>query len=1019
MLGRQQIAGIPTAISELFKNAHDAYADHAEVDFWRADGLLVLRDDGVGMSRDDFQRRWLTLGTESKVGAGGLARPPVDPSKGRRPVLGEKGIGRLAIAAVGPQVLVLTRAMKQAVSGDAASGDELVAALIHWGFFQLPGVDLDEIDVPLLTLPDGLLPDAACVARLTADARANLDALGDRVGADDRRRIAADLDAFAVDPRALDAELNAGPGGPSLAGGGHGTHFYVFPTDESLVPAIDGRGEGRGQEDVAPPLLKTLIGFTNTMTPGHVPPAIRTAFRDHKASGVIDDLIEDRAFFTPQEFENADHHITGSFDAFGQFAGTVTVYGEATRDHIVPWTEARGAPTDCGPFRVSVATVQGRGSESTLPPDEWAQMIAKMNRIGGLYIYRDGIRVLPYGNNEYDFLDIEQNRSKSASDNYFSYRRMFGVIEIASAANRALVEKAGREGFRENKAYRQFRDVLKSFFRQIAADFFRETATHGDRYNQHRAELARLDAVRKRHETLARSRRREFQQRLEQVGDKLAAGEPARAADGVVVALRRELAAVGAVRDPDRRASALLDAESNARRALEKLRDDYRVSAPRGVGLPLRLRRDFDGYRADLAQTDTAVFAPTLATVEQLVGESAAHARADMDRRVRFERALAEVALTVQRGTVAASRAVTEAAERVKTEVAALARSSVADVDRVVNDVLSRAARLDVSRLPDAGFVTERTQLEDELRAAAEAQRSRLDTVADRLRGIGSSAGGAGADPAGDAPGAGEVVEALEDEVLALRERTDDDLELVQMGMAIQVVNHEFDTTVRAVRTGVRELRAWADANPALEPVYTSIRRNFEHLDSYLTFFTPLQRRLYRTAVDFTGGEIARFLAELFRDRLQAGDTVLESTRAFGSVALTGYPSSFYPVFVNLVDNALHWVQRAPAPRRIRLEGHGSTMVVANTGPAIAEADRDVIFERGFSRRAGGRGLGLYIARRVLEREGYTVRVAARPPRGYGAAVEILPADAEGTDEEGLDSVERDARAADPRGADA
>ena len=27
MLGRQQIAGIPNAISELFKNAYDAYAD--------------------------------------------------------------------------------------------------------------------------------------------------------------------------------------------------------------------------------------------------------------------------------------------------------------------------------------------------------------------------------------------------------------------------------------------------------------------------------------------------------------------------------------------------------------------------------------------------------------------------------------------------------------------------------------------------------------------------------------------------------------------------------------------------------------------------------------------------------------------------------------------------------------------------------------------------------------------------------------------------------------------------------
>ena len=50
MLGRQQIAGIPTAISELFKNAHDAYADRVEVDYYRREGLFVLRDNG---SRND------------------------------------------------------------------------------------------------------------------------------------------------------------------------------------------------------------------------------------------------------------------------------------------------------------------------------------------------------------------------------------------------------------------------------------------------------------------------------------------------------------------------------------------------------------------------------------------------------------------------------------------------------------------------------------------------------------------------------------------------------------------------------------------------------------------------------------------------------------------------------------------------------------------------------------------------------------------------------------------------------
>lgn len=40
MLGRQQIAGIPTALSELFKNAHDAYADNVEVDYIRKKKLI-------------------------------------------------------------------------------------------------------------------------------------------------------------------------------------------------------------------------------------------------------------------------------------------------------------------------------------------------------------------------------------------------------------------------------------------------------------------------------------------------------------------------------------------------------------------------------------------------------------------------------------------------------------------------------------------------------------------------------------------------------------------------------------------------------------------------------------------------------------------------------------------------------------------------------------------------------------------------------------------------------------------
>ena len=41
LLGRQQIAGIPTALNELIKNAHDAYADNFEVDYFRQEKALL------------------------------------------------------------------------------------------------------------------------------------------------------------------------------------------------------------------------------------------------------------------------------------------------------------------------------------------------------------------------------------------------------------------------------------------------------------------------------------------------------------------------------------------------------------------------------------------------------------------------------------------------------------------------------------------------------------------------------------------------------------------------------------------------------------------------------------------------------------------------------------------------------------------------------------------------------------------------------------------------------------------
>ncbi len=302
MLGRQQIAGIPTALHELFKNAYDAFARRVEVDLLVERRALILRDDGFGMTLEEFRDRWLTLGTESKVGQtehtadwlGGYGKIP-------RRILGEKGIGRLAIAAIGPVCLVLTRASR----GEGLN--DLVVSLIHWALFEVPGLDLDRIRIPIKTLPGGTLPDKTNMEDLISFIHESVDELENEVPEEVRSRIKADLKLMQFSPRAILESLDyedQEKRGPSLLGDGHGTFFIVRPYDAVLDDDLATNDDAEASD-----LEKFLIGFGNTMLPDVPEPPIKAAFRQHRSDGDIQDFIGEREFFTPAEFLTADQKI--------------------------------------------------------------------------------------------------------------------------------------------------------------------------------------------------------------------------------------------------------------------------------------------------------------------------------------------------------------------------------------------------------------------------------------------------------------------------------------------------------------------------------------------------------------------------------------------------------------------------------------------------------------------------------------------------------------------------------------
>lgn len=971
MLGRQQIAGIPTAINELFKNAHDAYADVVEVDYYRPEQLFVLRDDGLGMTLEDFENKWLALGTDSKIVSGeGLDEIAKDLGLDPRQVLGAKGIGRLSIAAIGPQVLILSRARRE-------NGlHETVAAFVNWTMFSLPGVNIEDIEVPIQTYRDGALPTKMDVQQMVSVVFSNLRDLKNEGNSSIAELIENQLKEFVADPSALRLRLDQ----PALTEEGYGTHFYIQPVDESLNPDIDIIDGGK-----APILRRMLIGFTNTMVPDHPDPVIKAEFRDHRSAEITDYIISDGEFFTTDDFESADHRFRGEFDEYGQFQGTIQIYDNEPITNIVPWLDAHGTPTDCGPFRIDLAYIQGEARASRLPPEEFGRIHQKLSLFGGLYIYRDGIRVLPYGNQDHDFLHIEERRNRSAAYYFFSYRRMFGVIDIGNENNQHLIEKAGREGFRENRAYRQFRSILENFLVQVAAQFFREEGTEGSAFSQSREELGRRALAARRREQLVRVRRQTLEDQLKQGFELISQRKPESEIKTLVSDLERSLGAASNIDNPDELIGAVLNAEDTARRSMSEIRQKYRIPEPRGVGLSRSLRRDLDTYHIEFARLEKDQFAPAIGNIDSAVNEFTQSLDVQLDRRRRFDlgsTTAVQVARTEARTLSQRARAVLD---ETTVRVNSALRRSVSELEQTLNEILATVQQTDLTQMPDADVVQLRLNLDYQIESVGQQKYDILEGITEQLRNIVVEP-----DESGTMITRLDMAEVAEEELLALRERVETDLDLAQLGMAVEVIDHEFQATIKGVRDHLKELKEWANLNQRLGPIYRGIQVNFDHLDGYLNLFTPLHRRSRRSKVIIKGAEIAKFLEELFGLRLERHGVTLRAYYGFRTHQFTSYPSTFYPVFVNLIDNAIFWLQDRNGPRVISLDADGDTLIVTDTGPGVALRDRSAIFESGFTRKPGGRGLGLHISRDVLRREGYEL-VLDEPSRSYGARFLIVP----------------------------
>lgn len=204
-----------------------------------------------------------------------------------------------------------------------------------------------------------------------------------------------------------------------------------------------------------------------------------------------------------------------------------------------------------------------------------------------------------------------------------------------------------------------------------------------------------------------------------------------------------------------------------------------------------------------------------------------------------------------------------------------------------------------------------------------------------------------------------------------LEEQLRDIRAVAQVGITVEIIGHEFETLESEVKRNLGKLPLSARQTDA----YRQALRSHQALADRLRFLAPLKIGGYRSRETITGRQIADYVSEFFSTMFKGHRIDFLATAAFRKIAITDIPSRIFPVFINLVNNAIYWTSQS-GERRIRLDFQDSLAIVADSGSGVDPEDIPRLFNIFFTRRRSGRGIGLYLSRANLAVAGHKIRYA-------------------------------------------
>lgn len=423
-LGAELISNEIVAVIEMVKNAYDADATRVLIRFHPplepGKGRIEVMDNGHGMELKTVQTVWMEPATPSK-------RETLRSEKLRRRYLGEKGIGRFASSRLANELEVVSRR-------DGAAKE--VYAVIDWQQFDEDNKYLDEV----LILWEERAP----------------------------------------------VEIRAGGTIESLWKSGE----KKLPPAHQLSHGTILRMSGLKQKWDAKQFEELRRGLARLISPKTV--------REEEEFEIELDL--------PQEFSHLSrkveipailklpHYIVkgsvgvdGSFKLIykllskgeeqllkGRFLRVSDVKGGSEIRAIKEDKNSKGEkPASskavvCGPLDIELRVWDRDELGNVLQKTHTTiQDIRRdLDAVAGINIYRDGFRVLPYGEPQDDWLRLDLRRVQNPTLR-LSNNQIYGIVNISADDNPQLRDQSNREGLDENQALDDLRGVMTEVLNQL------------------------------------------------------------------------------------------------------------------------------------------------------------------------------------------------------------------------------------------------------------------------------------------------------------------------------------------------------------------------------------------------------------------------------------------------------------------------------------------------------------------------------------------------------------------------